>query len=213
MHPPGKLDTSLQVSLPRHQSTASSRIRPKRFPAFKQHGQRLLTCVFLDTCSTRAAVATFFNFALSASSVSSIWLLESASSTDTAATRTCSPCCAKRNSSKGPLHGRRRMTQQAQERTPMIFPPSAKTTFISCSPPDRSASLEMYAGESSRQKHLIVQRKERQFRGESSFALRHATGNSKPFRVQPAGHGLLQNSAPTVTIESGHRGMRSRCVS
>lgn len=171
----------------------------------------MLTCVFLDTCSTRAAVATFFNFALSASSVSSIWLLVSASSTGTAATRTCSPCCAKRYSSKGPLHGSGRMTQQAQGRTPLIFSPLATT--LSCSPPDRPASLEMYAGESSRKKHLIVQRKERQFRGESSFALRHAVDVSKPCRVEPAGHGLPQNFAPTVTIESGHRCTRSRCVS
>ncbi len=187
MHPPGKLGTSLQVSPPRHQSAASSRSRPERFPAFKQHGQRLLTCVFLDTCSTRAAVATFFSFALSASSVSSICLLVSASSTGTAATRTCSPCCAKRYSSKGPLHGSRRMNQQAQERTPLIFPPTAKTVPIYCSPPDRPASLEMHAGKSARKKHLIIQRKERQFRGESSFALRHALGISKPFVLCPPG--------------------------
>jgi len=121
VHPPGKLGTSLQVSPPRHQSAASSRSRPERSPALKQHGQRLLTCVFLDTCSTRAAVATFFNFALSVSSVSSMCLLVSASSTGTAATRTCSPCCAKRYSSKGPLHGSRRFAQQANERTPLIF--------------------------------------------------------------------------------------------
>ena len=185
MNPPDKHGTSLQVSPPRHQSAASNRSRPDRFPAFKQHGQRLLTCVFLDTCSTRAAVATFFNFALSASSVSPICLLVSASSTGTAATRTCSPCCANRYSSKGPLHGSRRMSQQAQERTPLISPPSAKTVPTPRSPPDRPASLEMYAGESARKKHLIIQRKERQFRGESSFALRHAVGISKPFRVVP----------------------------
>lgn len=127
VHPPGKLGTSLQVSPPRHQSAASSKHKPEQYPALKQHGQRWLTCVFRDTCSTRAAVATFFNFALSASSVLSICLLLSASSTDTAATRTCSPCCAKRYSSKGPLHGSRRMTQQANEQTPLTFPPPAKT--------------------------------------------------------------------------------------
>jgi hypothetical protein len=71
----------------------------------------------------------------------------------------------------------------------------------------------MYAGESSRKKHLIIQRKERQFRGESSFALRHAVSTSKPFRGMRVGHGLSQYSAPTVTIESSHRATRSRCVS
>jgi len=49
---------------------------------------------------------------------------------------------------------------------------------------------------------LIIQRKERQFRGESSFALRHAVGISKPFRVAPAGHEL--SNASIFRSDSDH---------
>jgi len=62
--------------------------------------------------------------------------------------------------------------------------------------------LKMYAGKSARKKHLIIQRKERQFRGESSFALRHAVGISKPFRVAPAGHEL--SNASIFRSDSDH---------
>lgn len=124
------------------------------------------TCVFLDTCSTVAAVAISLDFTLFASSGlgnKSPCLLVLLSCTGTAATRTCSPCWVRRCSSRGPLHARPKVLSEWTDLLEL-----AKRC---CNTPDGTASLEGHTRKSARQQYLIIQRHERKLAEEFALAL------------------------------------------